>query len=145
MPCTWRFWPWAFPPPPKWAPVIPPRRGRGLSAAGAACQAHGAEYKGARTGSLGDAAAFSFYYSKNLVAYGEGGMVVTKDREIATQVQMLRDHGRNGKHQHAVMATNSRLDEIQSAILRVKLRHLDRWNTMRRALAAEYSSHPSGL
>ena len=72
-------------------------------------------------------------------------MVVTKDREIATQVQMLRDHGRNGKYQHSIMGTNSRLDELQSAILRVKLRHLDEWNTMRRALAAEYNSQLFGI
>ena len=120
-------------------------RKHGLRVIEDACQAHGAEYKGVKVGAIGDAGAFSFYCSKNLGAYGEGGMVVTKDREIATQVQMLRDHGRNGKHQHAVMATNSRLDEIQSAILRVKLRHLDRWNTMRRALAAEYNSQLFGL
>jgi dTDP-4-amino-4,6-dideoxygalactose transaminase len=110
-----------------------------------ACQAHGAEYRGAKVGTIGDAGAFSFYCSKNLGAYGEGGMVVTKDREIAAQVQMLRDHGRDGKYQHAAMGTNSRLDELQSAILRVKLRHLDQWNTMRRALAAEYNRQLFGL
>jgi dTDP-4-amino-4,6-dideoxygalactose transaminase len=110
-----------------------------------ACQAHGAEYKGAKVGTIGDVGAFSFYCSKNLGAYGEGGMVVTKDREIAAQVQMLRDHGRDGKYQHAAMGTNSRLDELQSAILRVKLRHLDQWNTMRRALAAEYNRQLFGL
>jgi dTDP-4-amino-4,6-dideoxygalactose transaminase len=105
-----------------------------------ACQAHGAEYKGAKAGTLGDAGAFSFNCSKSLAAYGEGGMVVTKDHEIAARVQSLRDHGRNGKYQHAAIGINSRLDELQSAILRVKLRHLDRWNTMRRALAAVYNS-----
>lgn len=110
-----------------------------------ACQAHGAEYKGAKAGTIGDAGAFSFYCSKNLGAYGEGGMVVTRDREIATQVQILRDHGQSSKHQHTVMGTNSRLDEIQSAILRVKLRHLDEWNTMRRALATEYHRQLFGI
>jgi dTDP-4-amino-4,6-dideoxygalactose transaminase len=117
----------------------------GLKVIEDACQAHGAEYKGAKAGTIGDAGAFSFYCSKNLGAYGEGGMVVTKDREIATQVQILRDHGQSNKHQHTVMGTNSRLDEIQSAILRVKLRHLDGWNTMRRALAADYSNHLFGV
>jgi dTDP-4-amino-4,6-dideoxygalactose transaminase len=108
-------------------------------------QAHGAEYKGVKVGTAGDASAFSFYYSKNLGAYGEGGMVVTKDREVATQVQMLRDHGQSAKYQHALMGTNSRMDELQSAILRVKLRHLDEWNTRRRALAAEYSRQLFGI
>jgi len=126
-------------------PIMAIARKHGLKVIEDACQAHGAEYKGVKMGTIGDAGAFSFYYSKNLGAYGEGGMVVTKDREIATQAQMLRDHGRNGKYQHTVMATNSRLDEIQSAILRVKLRHLDEWNTMRRALAAEYNSQLFGV
>ena len=110
-----------------------------------ACQAHGAEYKGAKVGTIGDAGAFSFYCSKNLGAYGEGGMVVSRDREIATQVQILRDHGQSSKYQHSMMGTNSRLDELQSAILRVKLRHLDGWNTMRRALATEYNSQLFGI
>ena len=126
-------------------PIMAIARRHGLRVIEDACQAHGAEYKGVKVGTIGDAGAFSFYCSKNLGAYGEGGMVVTKDREIATQVQMLRDHGRNGKYHHATMGTNSRLDEIQSAILRVKLRHLDEWNTMRRALAAEYNSQLFGI
>jgi dTDP-4-amino-4,6-dideoxygalactose transaminase len=120
-------------------------RKRGLLVIEDACQAPGAEYQGVRVGTIGDAGAFSFYCTENLGAYGEGGMVVTNDRGIATQVQMLRDHGRNGKHQHAAMGTNSRLDELQSAILRVKLRHLDGWNTMRRALAAQYDSQLFGI
>jgi dTDP-4-amino-4,6-dideoxygalactose transaminase len=120
-------------------------RKRGLFVIEDAGQAHGAEYKGVKVGTIGDAGAFSFYCTENLGAYGEGGMVVTNDRGIATQVQMLRDHGRNGRYQHAAMGTNSRLDELQSAILRVKLRHLDGWNTMRRALAAEYNSQLLGI
>lgn len=104
-----------------------------------ACQAHGSEYKGTKTGSLGDAAAFSFYCSKNLGAYGDGGMVVTNDRDIASAVRLLRNHGRASKDVHVVAGTTSRLDEIQAAILRVKLKHLERWNGMRRAWAAEYS------
>ena len=120
-------------------------RRHGLRVIEDACQAHGAEYKGVKVGTIGDAGTFSFYCSKNLGAYGEGGMVVTNNRDIATQVQTLRDHGRNGKYEHAVMATNSRLDELQSAILRVKLRHLDGWNTMRRAVAAEYNRQLFGV
>jgi len=120
-------------------PIMAIARKYGLRVIEDACQAHGAEYKGVKVGTIGDAGAFSFHRSNNLGAYGEGGMVVTKDRHIATQVQMLRDHGRSGKYQHVVMGTNSRLDELQGAVLRVKLRHLDEWNTMRRALAAEYN------
>jgi dTDP-4-amino-4,6-dideoxygalactose transaminase len=126
-------------------PIMAIAHKHGLRVVEDACQAHGAEYKGGKLGTIGDAGAFSFYYSKNLGAYGEGGMVVTRDREVATQVQMLRDHGQSSKYQHAMMGTNSRLDELQSAILRVKLRHLDGWNTMRRALAAEYNSQLFGI
>ena len=104
-----------------------------------ACQSHGAEYRGQRTGSLGDAAAFSFYYSKNLGAYGEGGIAVTNKRGVATQIQLLRNHGSSSRYYHTVLGTNSRLDEIQAAILRIKLRYLEQWNIRRRALALEYN------
>jgi dTDP-4-amino-4,6-dideoxygalactose transaminase len=110
----------------------------GLSVIEDACQAHGAEYRGKRTGALGDAAAFSFYYSKNLGAYGEGGAVVTNNRAIATKVQLLRNHGSSTRYQHSLLGMNSRLDELQAAILRIKLRHLEKWNIKRRALALEY-------
>ena len=126
-------------------PIIAVSRKHGLAVVEDACQAHGAEYKGAKTGSLGDAAAFSFYYSKNLGAYGEGGMVVTKDREIATSVQMLRNHGGKERYRHALMGVNARLDEIQAAALRVKLPHLDSWNAARRTWAEEYSRRLAGL
>jgi dTDP-4-amino-4,6-dideoxygalactose transaminase len=126
-------------------PIIAVSRKHGLAVVEDACQAHGAEYKGARAGSLGDAAAFSFYYSKNLGAYGEGGMVVTKDREIATSVQMLRNHGGKERYHHALMGVNARLDEIQAAALRVKLPHLDSWNAARRSCAEEYSRRLAGL
>ena len=104
-----------------------------------ACQAHGAEYREPGSGTLGDAAAFSFYYSKNLGAYGEGGMVVTKDRDIATKVQLLRNHGSKAATTTACQGINSRLDEIQAAILRIKLRYLDQWNTERRTCARDYN------
>ncbi len=110
-----------------------------------ACQAHGAEYKGARAGGLGDAAAFSFYYAKNLGAYGEGGIVVTKDRQLASRIQMLRNHGAKEKYRHTLIGLNSRLDEMQAAILRVKLPHLDRWNARRRTWARHYTSQLSDL
>lgn len=105
-----------------------------------ACQSHGAECHGQRTGSMGEAAAFSFYFSKNLGAYGEGGIVTTNNRALATQVQLLRNHGSSRRYEHAVLGTNSRLDEVQAAVLRIKLRHLERWNERRRALAAEYNT-----
>ncbi|HEY8489596.1 MAG TPA: DegT/DnrJ/EryC1/StrS family aminotransferase [Dehalococcoidia bacterium] len=114
-------------------------RRHGLFVLEDACQAHGATYRGRRVGSLGDAAAFSFYYSKNLGAYGEGGMAVTNDRALAIRMQMLRNHGSKAKNQHALLGYNARLDEIQAAILRVKLPHLDRWNTLRRNWARHYN------
>jgi dTDP-4-amino-4,6-dideoxygalactose transaminase len=103
-----------------------------------ACQAHGARYKGRRTGSLAHAAAFSFYPGKNLGAYGDGGMVVTNDRRIAERVQMFRNYGQKQKYHHLLLGYNRRLDTLQAAILRVKLRHLDEWNTARRWNATLY-------
>jgi dTDP-4-amino-4,6-dideoxygalactose transaminase len=120
-------------------PILEVARRHGLMVIEDACQAHGAEYKGRRAGSLGDAAAFSFYYSKNLGAYGEAGMAVTNSREVARTLRLLRDHGSGTKYEHDVIGTNARLDELQAAILRVKLRYLNQWNMKRRAWAAEYS------
>jgi dTDP-4-amino-4,6-dideoxygalactose transaminase len=104
-----------------------------------ACQAHGAERDGQRAGSIGDAACFSFYYSKNLGAYGEAGAVVTNDPILAEAIRQQRNHGQTVRYQHATMGLNSRLDEIQAAVLRIKLRYLDEWNERRRTLAALYS------
>ena len=117
----------------------------GLAVLEDACQAHGAEYRGARTGTLGDAAAYSFYYSKNLGAYGEGGIAVTDSRDIATQLQLLRNHGSSTRYHSVLYGMNSRLDEIQAAVLRIKLRHLEQWNDARRALAGEYNRRLAGL
>jgi dTDP-4-amino-4,6-dideoxygalactose transaminase len=114
-------------------------RRRGLIVIEDACQAHGAEYKGRRVGSLGQAAAFSFYPAKNLGAYGDGGMVVTNNPEIAGALRMLRDYGQRAKYQHAILGYNRRLDTIQAAVLRVKLKYLDAWNAARREHARRYS------
>ena len=110
-----------------------------------ACQAHGARYKGRRCGSLGTAAAFSFYPGKNLGACGDGGAMVTDDDEIADGVRRLCNYGSIVKYHHEVPGTNSRLDSIQAAILRVKLRHLDRWNEQRRHAADLYLSKLADL
>ncbi len=103
-----------------------------------ASQAHGAVYRGQRAGSIGDLGCFSFYYSKNLGAYGEAGAVVTSDPDLAHQVALLRDHGSGTRYQHERLGVNARIDEIQSAVLRIKLRHLDAWNARRRAHALRY-------
>lgn len=103
-----------------------------------AAQAHGAEYKGQRVGTLGDAACFSFYPAKNLGAYGDGGAVVTNDERIADKVRMLRNHGRHEKYCHEIEGYNSRLDALQAAILSVKLKYLDGWNEKRRQHAQYY-------
>ncbi|MEM2971980.1 MAG: DegT/DnrJ/EryC1/StrS family aminotransferase [Candidatus Bathyarchaeia archaeon] len=104
-----------------------------------ACQAHGAEYKGRKAGSIGDAGCFSFYPIKNLGAYGDGGIIVTDNEELATKLRMLRNYGQREKYHHEIVGVNSRLDEIQAAILRVKLKHLDEWNSRRRENAKLYT------
>lgn len=103
-----------------------------------AAQAHGTLYKGRRVGSLGDAAAFSFYPGKNLGAMGDGGAVVTNDRELADKVRALGNYGSDYKYHHIYQGTNSRLDEMQAAFLRVKLPNLDKWNADRKAIAKRY-------
>ncbi|MFQ5493951.1 MAG: DegT/DnrJ/EryC1/StrS family aminotransferase [Phycisphaerae bacterium] len=103
-----------------------------------AAQAHGARYKGRRCGSLGHAAAFSFYPSKNLGAMGDGGAVVTSDDSLARWLRTARSYGAASKYRYAVRGTNSRLDTLHAAVLRVKLRCLDDWNARRRWLAGEY-------
>lgn len=103
-----------------------------------AAQAHGAWYKGKRAGGLGDAAGWSFYPSKNLGAFGDGGAVTTNDDELAERVRTLRNYGSKIKYCNEFQGLNSRLDEIQAAVLRAKLKHLDEWNERRRRIAALY-------
>jgi dTDP-4-amino-4,6-dideoxygalactose transaminase len=124
----------------KMAPLADLARRRGLRLIEDAAQAHGAEYQGGRAGTLGDVAAFSFYPTKNLGAYGDGGAVVTNDAEIASRVRLLRNYGQTDRYHHAIEGMNSRLDELQAAILRVKLRHLDSWNAARRERAQRYAA-----
>jgi len=109
-----------------------------------ACQAHGAEYRSAdgtwrRAGTFGKAAAFSFYPGKNLGACGEGGAVTTDDEEVARTIRMLREHGQAAKYYHDLEGYNGRLDAVQAALLRIKLRHLDTWNAQRREAALRYN------
>jgi len=104
-----------------------------------ACQAHGADYKGRRAGSIGHAGCFSFYPGKNLGALGEAGMVVTNDRLLADRICVLRDHGQATKYHHTKIGWNARMDGLQAAALRIKLRTLDRDNAMRRELARAYT------
>ncbi len=101
-------------------------------------QAHGARYKGRRAGTLGDAAGFSFYPGKNLGALGDGGAVTTNDHELAKRIKVLRNYGSHLKYHNVVIGFNSRLDELQAALLRVKLKKLDEWNNRRRAVAEHY-------
>jgi dTDP-4-amino-4,6-dideoxygalactose transaminase len=114
-----------------------------------ACQAHGAVHRGRRAGSFGWAAAFSFYPAKNLGAFGDGGILVTDDDDLAEAVRMLRNYGSKVKYEHVAAPLNHRLDTIQAAVLRVKLPHLDGWNDRRQYLADAYREHllsgPVGL
>lgn len=108
-------------------------------------QSIGATYKGRQTGALGDVACLSFYPTKNLGAYGDGGMIVTNSAEMANRLRILRNHGQTGKYVSAEAGWNSRLDEIQAAVLRVKLRHLSKWQQARQTHAAMYAKLLLGI
>ncbi|MGE0201137.1 MAG: DegT/DnrJ/EryC1/StrS family aminotransferase [Candidatus Melainabacteria bacterium] len=110
-----------------------------------AAQAHGAECNGQRIGSLGLAAAFSFYPGKNLGAFGDGGAVTTNDKDLADRIRQLANHGRTTKYEHAVAGLNSRLDTLQAAVLDLKLTEMDAWNHQRRYWAERYTEQLSGL
>lgn len=127
-------------------PIMEIAEKHGINIIEDACQAHGAQYKGKKTGSLGLAGCFSFYPTKNLGCFGDGGMVVTKDGELAEKIMMLRYMGQKGKvYNSLIKGYNSRLDELQAAILNVKLRHLDKWNEKRRRNAKIYTKILNGI
>jgi len=125
-------------------PLMDIARRHGLIVIEDAAQAHGAEYKGRRVGSIGDLGCFSFYPGKNLGAYGEGGMVVTNNEEYARKLRMLRDWGQEKKYHHVLKGFNYRMEGIQGAILRVKLRYLEDWTEARRAHAGRYNQLLAG-
>jgi len=121
-------------------PIIEIAKKHGLKVIEDACQAHGTEYKGQQVGSVGDTGCFSFYPSKNLGGYGDGGMITTNNPEIYEKLKMLRNGGQEKRYYHKIIGFNSRLDEIQAAILRVKLKYLDSWNAARQKNAALYDT-----
>jgi dTDP-4-amino-4,6-dideoxygalactose transaminase len=120
-------------------PIMEVARRRGLVVIEDACQAHGAEYRGRRAGSIGDMGCFSFYPGKNLGAYGEGGAVVTSNPEYTRKIRMLRDWGAEERYHHVLKGYNSRMDGIQGAVLGVKFRYLEEWTEKRRVNAGLYS------
>jgi dTDP-4-amino-4,6-dideoxygalactose transaminase len=126
-------------------PILEIARARGLFVIEDAAQAHGAEYKGRRIGSLGEAGCFSFYPGKNLGAFGEAGAVVTNNDELQEKIRILRDHGQIRKYHHTMIGWNCRMDGIQAAVLSIKLRHLEKGNELRRARAAQYDQAFVGL
>jgi dTDP-4-amino-4,6-dideoxygalactose transaminase len=119
-------------------PLLSTARERGLRVVEDAAQAIGAEYRGRRVGGLGDVGCFSFYPTKNLGAFGDGGLATTQDPALGERILRLRVYGSRDRYIHEELGFNSRLDEIQAAVLRVKLRHLTEWNARRRAIAARY-------
>jgi dTDP-4-amino-4,6-dideoxygalactose transaminase len=121
-------------------PILDFAQAKGLPVVEDSCQAHGAEYKGRPVGTLGVAGCFSFYPGKNLGAIGEAGAVVTADVELANRIKVLREHGQAKKYYHSHIGWNARMDGVQAAALRVKLRHLAQWNDLRREHAARYDS-----
>ena len=120
-------------------PILEIARAHGLRVVEDAAQAHGATYRGRKAGSLGDAGVFSFYPTKNLGAFGDGGAVTTDDADLAETLRLVRNYGSKEKYFNEVTGYNSRLDELQAALLRVRLRHLDEWNRRRVATATRYT------
>lgn len=120
-------------------PILSLARKRGLKVIEDAAQAHGAEYKGRRVGTLADMACFSFYPGKNLGAYGDAGAITTNDAELAKKARLLRDHGRTSKYEHQIVSFNWRIDALQAAILNAKLPYLEGWNRRRQEIALKYN------
>jgi dTDP-4-amino-4,6-dideoxygalactose transaminase len=120
-------------------PIMEVARRHGLVVIEDAAQAHGAKYKGRQVGSIGDIACFSFYPTKNLGAYGEGGAITTSNAAYARKIRMLRDWGQHRKYHHVLRGYNYRMEGLQGAILRVKLRHLEQWTEARRAVVSQYN------
>ena len=118
--------------------IVEVAKRKGIAVIEDAAQAHGAKYRGARTGSLGTAGCFSFYPTKNLGAFGDAGIVTTDDDELAARIRLLRDHGRVSKYEHDVVGYTARLDNLQAAVLRVQADMLDEWNARRRQAAKWY-------
>jgi dTDP-4-amino-4,6-dideoxygalactose transaminase len=125
-------------------PIMELARRHGLKVIEDAAQAFGAEYKGRKTGSLGDVACISFFPSKNLGAFGDAGMITTNDEQLARRTRMISLHGSQKKYQHEILGVNSRLDTVQAAILKVKLKYLESWNQQRQTFAAMYSEQLEG-
>lgn len=126
-------------------PILDIAREHGLFVVEDCAQAHGAAYKGRKCGTYGDAAAFSFYPTKNLGAFGDAGAVATNDPDVNERVRLLRNHGERERYFHTIEGVNSRLDELQAAVLRAKLPHLDQWNEARRERAHAYEQGLAGL
>lgn len=125
-------------------PILSFARTHGLHVIEDASQAHGATYEGQKVGSMGDIGCFSLYCSKNLGAYGEAGICVTNDAGLAERLRILRDHGSRMRYQHEILGVNARMDEIQAAVLRVKLRYLEQWNAARQTHAHAYTGQLEG-
>ena len=131
--------------PAEMAPIMEIAGRHGLKVVEDAAQAHGATYRAKRAGALGDAAGWSFYPGKNLGAHGDAGGITTDDEALADQLRVLRNYGSRVKYYNEVAGYNSRLDPLQAAFLRVKLTHLDDWNTRRRDMVARYSESLAGI
>jgi dTDP-4-amino-4,6-dideoxygalactose transaminase len=127
------------------APLLELAQARGIRVLDDAAQAHGSVYRGRKVGGIADASAWSFYPSKNLGAFGDGGAVTTNDAKLAERLRLLRNYGSRKKYENELLGVNSRLDPIQAAILSVKLRHLDAWNDQRRRFAQAYHQGLAGL
>ncbi len=122
-------------------PILEMARPKGIVVLEDASQAQGARYKGRRVGGIGDSAAFSLYYTKNLGGYGESGIFTTSDEAIDTKIDMMRQHGAHStsRYKHEILGFNTRLDEIQAAMIRIKFKHLEEWNALRRHWTARYT------